>query len=69
MDQFPDRATELGPDPTSTPSQFLSCCNQRGDNIAVFQVNRKTGALRFTGHHTPVGNASVIVFLDLAKVG
>ena len=44
--------------------QFLNCCNQRGDNIAVFQVNRETGALHFTGHYTPVGNPSIIVFLD-----
>ena len=53
-------------DPTG---QFLYCCNQRGDNIAVFRVDRKTGGLDFTGHYTPVGNPSIIVFLDLAKVG
>ena len=52
-------------DPTG---QFLYCCNQRSDNIAVFQMNRKTGGLTFTGHYTPVGNPSIIVFLDLAKV-
>ncbi len=52
-------------DPTG---RFLYCCNQRADNIAVFQVNRKTGSLKFTGHYTPVGNPSIIVFLDLAKV-
>ena len=40
----------------------------RADNIAVFQVNRKTGSLKFTGHYTPVGNPSIIVFLDLANV-
>jgi len=51
-------------DPTG---RFLYCCNQRADNIAVFRVNRKTGGLTFTGHHTPVGNPSIIVFLDLAK--
>jgi 6-phosphogluconolactonase (cycloisomerase 2 family) len=51
-------------DPTG---QFLYCCNQRGDNIAVFRVNRKNGGLAFTGHYTPVGNPSTIVFLDLAK--
>jgi 6-phosphogluconolactonase (cycloisomerase 2 family) len=51
-------------DPTG---QFLYCCNQRGDNIAVFRVDRKTGGLHFTGHYTPVGNPSIIVFLDLAK--
>ena len=47
--------------------QFLYSCNQRGDNIAVFRVNRKTGGLNFTGHYTPVGNPSIIVFRDLAK--
>lgn len=52
-------------DPTG---QFLYCCNQRGDNIAVFQVNRTTGSLKFTGHYSPVGNPSIIVFLDLAEV-
>jgi 6-phosphogluconolactonase (cycloisomerase 2 family) len=46
---------------------FLYCCNQRGDNIAVFRVDRKTGGLNFTGHYAPVGNPSSIVFLDLAK--
>jgi len=50
-------------DPTG---QFLHCCNQRADNIAVFRVDRKTGALNFTGHYTAVGNPSIIVFLDLA---
>ena len=51
-------------DPTG---QFLYSCNQRGDNIAVFRVDCKTGGLTFTGHYTPVGNPSIIVFLDLAK--
>jgi 6-phosphogluconolactonase (cycloisomerase 2 family) len=53
-------------DPTG---QFLYCCNQRGDNVTVFRVDRKTGGLTFTGHYTPVGNPSHIVFLDLAKAG
>ena len=51
-------------DPTG---QFLYCCNQRGDNIAVFQANRKTGGLTFAGHYGQVGNPSIIVFLDLGK--
>ncbi len=51
-------------DPTG---QFLYSCNQRGDNIAVFRVDHKTGGLAFTGHYTPVGNPSSIVFLDLTK--
>ena len=46
---------------------FFYCCNQRGDNIAVFQVDHKTGGLRFTGHYTPVGNPSIIVFHDMGK--
>ena len=50
-------------DPTG---RFLYCCNQRGDNVAVFRVDRKTGGLAFTGHYAPVGNPSSIVFLDLA---
>jgi len=53
----------------STPPAGSSyCCNQRGDNIAVFRVDRETGSLAFTGHYAPVGNPSSIVFLALAKV-
>jgi 6-phosphogluconolactonase (cycloisomerase 2 family) len=53
-------------DPTG---QFFYSCNQRGDNIAVFRLDRNTGGLRFTGHYIPVGNPSIVVFLDLAKPG
>jgi 6-phosphogluconolactonase len=53
-------------DPTG---RFFYTCNQRGDNVAVFQVDRKSGGLKFTGQFVPVGNPSIIVFLDLAKVG
>ena len=49
-------------DPTG---RFLTCCNQRADNVAVFEVNRTTGSLKFTGHYAPVGNPSCVVFLDL----
>jgi len=45
--------------------QFLYSCNQRADNIACFRVDGKTGKLDFTGHYTPVGNPSIIVFNDL----
>ena len=51
-------------DPTG---QFFYCCNQRGDNVAVFRVDRKTGGLGFTGHYAAVGNPSSIVFLDPTK--
>ena len=46
---------------------FFYCCNQRGDNVAVFRVDRKTGGLHFTGQLAPVGNPSSVVVLDLAK--
>ena len=51
-------------DPTG---RFLFCCNQRGDNVAVFRVDPKSGGLSFTGHYTPVGNPSIVVFLDLRQ--
>jgi 6-phosphogluconolactonase (cycloisomerase 2 family) len=49
--------------------QFLYCCNQRSDNVTVFRIDQKTGGLGFTGHYTPVGNPSIVVFLDLEKPG
>ena len=48
---------------------FLYCCNQRADHIAIFRMDRKSGALAFTGRYAPVGNPSIVVFLDLAKAG
>jgi 6-phosphogluconolactonase (cycloisomerase 2 family) len=51
-------------DPTET---FLYSCNQRADHLTCFRVDREKGALTFTGQYTPVGNPSIIVFLDLAK--
>jgi len=47
-------------DPTGT---FLYSCNQRGDAVATFRVNKKTGALTFTGQYTAVGTPAIIVFL------
>jgi 6-phosphogluconolactonase (cycloisomerase 2 family) len=52
-------------DPTG---QFLYCCNQRSDNITVFRVDRRTGSLQFTEQYTPVGNPSIVVFVDLARL-
>jgi len=46
-------------DPTG---RFLYTCNQRSDAIAAFRVDRKTGALAFTGQYTPVGTPAIIVF-------
>lgn len=48
-------------------NNFLYCCNQRADHIAVFRVDKSSGKLAFTGHYTPVGNPSQIVFRDFAK--
>jgi 6-phosphogluconolactonase len=42
---------------------FLYSCNQRSDAIAAFRVNRKTGALTFTGQYTDVGTPAIIIFL------
>lgn len=50
-------------DPTG---RFLYSCNQRADAVTVFRVDAATGGLAFTGHYAPVGNPSVIEFLDLA---
>ena len=47
---------------------FLYCCNQRADHVTVFRVSRGTGRLAFTGQYVPVGNPSIIVFLDPTKV-
>lgn len=49
-------------DPTGN---FLYICNQRADHLATFRINDKTGGLSFTGHYTPVGNPSIIVFREL----
>jgi 6-phosphogluconolactonase len=46
---------------------FLYCCNQRADSVTTFRVDRKTGRLAFTGAYTPVGNPSMVLFVDLAK--
>ena len=51
-------------DPTG---RFLYCCNQRGDNVATFRVDAKTGGLAFSGQYTAVGNPSCVVFLGLGK--
>jgi 6-phosphogluconolactonase len=51
-------------DPTG---KFFYSLNQRADNIAVFSVDKSTGGLNFTGKYIPVGNPSMMVFLDLDK--
>jgi 6-phosphogluconolactonase (cycloisomerase 2 family) len=55
----------FGFDPTG---RFLYCCNQRADHVAVFEVDRGTGGLRFTGQYVPVGNPSMICFVELEPV-
>jgi len=51
-------------EPTGT---FLYSCNQRADHITVFRTDKQTGIPSFTGTYVPVGNPSIIVFLDLAN--
>ncbi len=53
-------------DPTGN---YLYCCNQRADNVAVFKVDLKSGELRFTGHYAAVGNPSMIAFVDTDASG
>ncbi len=48
---------------------LLFSCNQRGDNIAAFHVDKASGRLTFTGQYTPVGSPAIIVFLELGKAG
>lgn len=52
-------------DPTGS---FLYCCNQRADHVAVFRVDKQSGLLTFTGQYVPVGNPSMITFLDLNTI-
>lgn len=47
-------------DPTG---KFFYCCNQLADSITTFRIDRRTGALIFTGQYTPVGSPSSIIFL------
>jgi 6-phosphogluconolactonase len=49
-------------DPTG---EFLYCCNQRADHVAIFRVNRKKGTLAFTGQYAAVGNPSAMAFVEL----
>ena len=49
---------------TIDPSgDYLFSCNQRSDAITSFRINRRSGALTFTGHYAPVGSPAQIVFL------
>jgi 6-phosphogluconolactonase len=54
-----DYPRSINIDPTG---RFLFSCNQRSDAVTSFRINPKTGALTFTGHYTPVGTPSHIVF-------
>jgi len=51
-------------DPTG---RFLYCCNQRADHVTVFHVDKMTGRLSFTGQYVPVGNPSMVAFMDAAE--
>jgi 6-phosphogluconolactonase len=50
---------------TIDPSgDYLFSCNQRSDAITSFRINRRSGALTFTGQYIPVGSPAQIVFLS-----
>lgn len=51
-------------DPTGN---FFYALNQRADHVTAFTVDKKTGMLRFTGNYTPVGNPSMLLFIDLSN--
>jgi 6-phosphogluconolactonase (cycloisomerase 2 family) len=48
-------------DPSGT---FLYVCNQRSDQITSFRIDKRTGLLSFTGHYTPVGTPTCIIFMS-----
>jgi len=49
--------------------RFLYCCNQRGDHVAVFRVDKESGKLTFAGQYVPVGNPSMVGFLEVGGEG
>jgi 6-phosphogluconolactonase len=42
---------------------FLFSCNQRGDSITAFRIDRQSGRLRFTGEFVPIGSPVNLTFL------
>ena len=44
--------------------RFFYVCNQRGDNITCFNMQRETGSLTFTGRYAGVGSPSIVTFLS-----
>jgi 6-phosphogluconolactonase len=52
------RSFTLSPDGT-----MLFACNQRGNEVTAFRVNRSQGALDFVGQYAPVGSPACMVFL------
>ena len=46
--------------------EFLYSCNQKGDSITSFRINRASGALQFTGRYEPVGSPAVMIVLKRA---
>jgi 6-phosphogluconolactonase len=55
-----DYPSQFNIDPSG---KFLYACNRKSDVVTSFSISRDTGLLTFTGHYTPVGSASCIVFL------
>lgn len=48
---------------------YLYCCNQRADHVTIFKVDRMSGLLKFSGQYVPVGNPSMVLFVDTSRNG
>lgn len=67
------RLTHIGETPTMADyprsfciepgGNFLFVCNQQGDSITSFRIERETGLLTFTGRYTGIGSPANIVFV------
>ncbi len=54
-----DYPRNIALDPTG---DFMAVCNHRSDQVTVFRVDRRSGALRFTNQYVPIGSPSMIMF-------
>lgn len=45
--------------------RFFFAAHSRSDNITSFRIDRRSGALKFTGKYIPVGNPSKMVFVTV----
>jgi 6-phosphogluconolactonase len=53
------RSFTIAPD-----GRTMFVCNQRGNAVTAFHIDRRQGALDFMGQYAPVGSPACMVFLD-----